>query len=42
METNFQDAGNNCFTCHGYSPSTPLSVSHIYSTLVGTPSAAKK
>lgn len=42
METNFQDAGNNCFTCHGYNPSTPLTVSHIYSTLVGTPAAAKK
>lgn len=39
METDFQDAGNNCFTCHNFVPDTPeapgsaLAVSHIYSSL---------
>lgn len=41
METNFQDTGNNCFTCHGYDPSSPLGVSHIYSTLSSS-TATKK
>jgi hypothetical protein len=42
METNFQDQGNNCFTCHGYTPSDPLQVSHIYGTLAPAAAAPKK
>lgn len=45
METNFQDAGNNCFTCHNFAPDTTadpdlaLKVSHLYSSLQPQPAA---
>jgi hypothetical protein len=41
METFFQDQGNNCFTCHGYDPSTPLDVSHIIKKLIPTTTTSK-
>ena len=34
METFFQQAQQNCFTCHNYDPAKPLDVSHIVSGLL--------
>lgn len=42
METFFQQANQNCFTCHGYNPQKPLDVSHIVDGLISTTSAPKQ
>ncbi|HXD34954.1 MAG TPA: hypothetical protein VN643_27790 [Pyrinomonadaceae bacterium] len=34
METFFQQPNQNCFSCHGYTTATPLTVSHIISDLL--------
>ena len=36
METYFQQENQNCFTCHDYTPDTPLTVSHIITDLIAT------
>ena len=44
METFLQSGANkaNCFSCHGYNPSTPLTVSHIISDLLPPTIAPKR
>ncbi len=44
METFVQGGANkaNCFACHGYNPSTPLTVSHIVSDLLPSGIAPKR
>src|SRR5205814_7417367 len=41
METFFQQQGKNCFSCHGFKHTQPLTVSHIISDLL-PPSIAPK
>jgi DNA-binding PadR family transcriptional regulator len=41
METFFQQPNQNCFTCHNYDQTQPLTVSHIISDLL-TPADAPK
>ena len=42
METFDQKQGRNCFSCHGYDPTTPLTVSHIASDLLPVNIAPKR
>jgi hypothetical protein len=41
METFFQQPNQNCFTCHQYTPSSPLDVSHIIQNLISTTGQVK-
>lgn len=42
METFFQAQGDNCFSCHGYDPATPLDISHIINNLISTGGSKSK
>ena len=42
METFDQKPSHNCFSCHGYDPAQPLTVSHIVSDLLPVNIAPKR